>query len=562
MDVYVAHRVLFPLEPGRLIIPPASVAYDVPVSFSIFSREERYSLHSDSVAITVLSLPADGRPADDQRLVGEGLALALSLTPSDTRAAEPVTAVATVTGIGNAPLWPEPAMQWPRGFRVYPTETSVRVEPQSGLVAGSKTFNYLVVPDSAGTFVLPEVRYPYYDFAAGAYVVARAAPQTVVVLAGPEPSVARALPPLLAGSREAWPDAVARGLMPWGWVAIILGPPLLVWFVRKRRRMAAPVAPAFPAPSRLGRLEREFHAVLASHVADPAARDGDGLARALRAAGFDSAISDHVLRLRDRVRAARYGPRGTGDDAELAGELERVLRVLGAEPGGAARRRVVGLVLAAVVCGTGLAAAQAPTAEALYDAGALRAAADSFAARAAAHPHVAAHWYNLGATLYRAGADGKAVAAWTLAARLAPRDRTIERARRLLPPPDPASDPLLAVGAATPAEWAMVAALAWVALWLAVLGRWRRNLMALLAGVGLVAATLGSVEAARHHRPVAIVLGSGTTVRSAPYGSASGGLTLDAGAALLLVGRYGRWIQVRRPDGVRGWVLDAEVLPL
>src|SRR2546421_10663759 len=40
-------------------------------------------------------------------------------------------------------------------------------------------------------------------------------------------------------------------------------------------------------------------------------------------------------------------------------------------------------------------------AEALYDIGALRAAADSFAARAAARPGVAAHWYNLGATLYR-----------------------------------------------------------------------------------------------------------------------------------------------------------------
>jgi hypothetical protein len=69
MDLYVAHRIVFPLEPGPLTIPPASVAYEVPVSFSIFSREERYSLHSDSVTIVVLPLPAEGRPADDQRSV-------------------------------------------------------------------------------------------------------------------------------------------------------------------------------------------------------------------------------------------------------------------------------------------------------------------------------------------------------------------------------------------------------------------------------------------------------------------------------------------------------------
>src|SRR2546426_8916806 len=77
---------------------------------------------------------------------------------------------------------------------------------------------------------------------------------------------------------------------------------------------------------------------LASHVPDARARDGDGLARALRAAGVESAVADHVMRLRDRLRAARYGPCGLGDAAELAAELPQVLRVLGAEPAGRRRR--------------------------------------------------------------------------------------------------------------------------------------------------------------------------------------------------------------------------------
>ena len=122
MDLYVTHRIVFPLEPGLLTIPPASVSYDVPVSFSIFSREERYSLRSDSTVLVVLPLPVEGRAADDQQLVAQDLALTLSLTPSVTRADEPVTAVATVAGIGNVPLWPEPALQWPRGFRTYAAE--------------------------------------------------------------------------------------------------------------------------------------------------------------------------------------------------------------------------------------------------------------------------------------------------------------------------------------------------------------------------------------------------------------------------------------------------------
>src|SRR2546425_1467462 len=74
------------------------------------------------------------------------------------------------------------------------------------------------------------------------------------------------------------------------------------------------------------------------------------------------------------------------------------------------------------------------------------------------------------------------MAAWTLAARLAPRAPLVRRARQFLPPPDAASDPLLATGIATPAEWALAAAAGWVVLWLAVLSR-RRGVVVLLLGL-------------------------------------------------------------------------------
>src|SRR5213594_738084 len=372
---------------------------------------------------------------------------------------------ARLSGVGNVALWPEPGIRWPAGFRAYAGETGMRVEPRDGRIAGTKTFHYLVVPDSTGSFLLPEIRYPYYDMAAGAYGAATAAPRALPVAPGTEPRAARALPPLMPGTAEVWSDALARDLAPWGWLALLVGPPLVAWLWRRRaaREVAADDELAQdggagsdggggPArPGRLGRLEREFHGVLASHVPDARARDGDGLARALRAAGVESAGADHVMRLRDRLRAARYGPRGLGDAAELAAELAQVLKVLGAEPSGSRRRLLVALCLG-VLLGPRTVVAQGPSAEALYEVGALRAAADSFAARAAARPAVAAHWYNLGATLYRAGADGKAAAAWTRAARLAPRAPLVRRARQFLPP-DAASDPLLATGVATPAEW-------------------------------------------------------------------------------------------------------------
>ena len=581
MDLFVAHQAVFPLTRGLIVIPPAVVDYAVPVSFSFFSREDRYSLRSDTVSLTALPLPASGRAAGrDQRVAAQGLTLDLVIDPANGRVGEPIDVTARLSGVGNVALWPEPGIRWPAGFRAYAGETGMRVEPRDGRIAGTKTFHYLVVPDSTGSFLLPEIRYPYYDMAAGAYGAATAAPRALAVAPGTEPRAARALPPLMPGTAEVWSDALARDLAPWGWLALLVGPPLVAWLWRRRaaREVAADDelsqdggagsdGGGGPArPGRLGRLEREFHGVLASHVPDARARDGDGLARALRAAGVESAVADHVMRLRDRLRAARYGPRGLGDAAELGAELAQVLRVLGAEPAGR-RRRVAwrGGGTAALVALAVLArplSAQEPSAEALYQAGALRAAADSFAARAAAQPRVPAHWYDLGATLYRAGADGKALAAWARAGRLAPRDRLMVRAHELLPTPDAASDPLLAAGVATPAEWALAAAALWLALWSAVIARARRSAVVGLAALGLVAGGLAWREAARRARPLAIVVDSGTPVRVAPYGAASPATALQAGAALLVIRRYGAWLEVWRADGVRGWVLASEVVPL
>src|SRR5207245_1362405 len=282
-----------------------------------FSREERYALQSDSVTIVVLPLPAEGRPADDRRVTGRGLVLAVDVQPADARVGEPLEVTTTVAGVGNVALWPEPSLRWPPGFRPYPAEPDARIDWQGGRISGSKVFRYLVVPDSAGTFVLPELRYLYYDLGRGGYAVAGAAPRTLVVAPGAEPRAARALPPLAPVGGEAWASAVARDLFPWGWGALLCAPPLIALAWRRRSRPRGEVEPApsvAPQVTRLGRLEREFHVVLASHVSDPVARDGDGLARALRAAGIESAVAGHVMRGRARRRGApraRCGRRRT-----------------------------------------------------------------------------------------------------------------------------------------------------------------------------------------------------------------------------------------------------------
>src|SRR6266852_514876 len=132
-------------------------------------------------------------------------------------------------------------------------------------------------------------------------------------------------------------------------------------------------------------------------------------------------------------------------------------------------------------------------------------------------------------------------------------------ARELLPTPDAPSEPLLAVGPATPGEGALAAALGWVALWIAVAARRRRTILLTLTLFTTGAAGLAAREALRQARPVVIILNPATAVRVAPYGSASAAATVAGGAALTVERVYGPWLELRRDDGVRGWVLATEV---
>ncbi len=569
MDLYAVHQILFPLAAGNVVIPPGSVEYAVPVNFSFFSSEERYSLSTDSAVVAVQPLPAAGRPLGDQGVVAESLQLAMAVNPPEGRVGEPLEVAATLAGGGNVSLWPPPALRWPSGFRSYPEETTVRIESPGGHVGGRKTFRYLVIPDSAGVYLLPEVRYPYYDPSVHRYAVASIAARSLVATQGAEPRAARATPALLEPGHRDWSDDLAGRLWPFGWTAILLMPPLALYLrLRRHERRRSGVEPEVHEEGELATLERAFGILVQAHVSDAFSRDGASLARALRAAGVERSLAEHVGRLRERLRGVRYGPRNSGDPRELAAEVRKVLQSLAHDSRGRRRRLSVGLgmLLVGVLGGVRSGRAQGTTAEALYQAGALSAAADSFSSRAAHDTLDPAHWYDLGATLYRSGEDGKAVAAWVMAERLAPRNGAIRQARDLLPAPDAASASLLAVGYLTPGEWWVVAAVLWILCWAVLIASraTRRILGASFGTLALTAALLGLFEQRREDRPLVVITSPRTPVRAAPYGPSSASLVLEPGAAAVVVDTFagGRWLRIRRGDGVAGWVLATQVVRL
>jgi hypothetical protein len=564
-DLFVSHQVVFPLTAGEVRVGRATVTYVQPLSYSFLSRELQHEVQSESITVAVREQPAADRPAKFSGAAGRDLTITLTAPQTTLPPGGAATVTATITGTGNVSLWPEPVIEWPGGLRVYPGEVSVEVTSRDGLVGGTKRFPYLIVADSAGTHPVPGVVYPYFDPVRHRYLSASTAGLQLVAPPGTVTAAPRALPPPLM--ERGAPDVSRRlaRLATWVWVALFAVPPLalLVGVVlrrlRERRRQMPPRRPGALHP--LDAVDRELRDALARLVGPASTAEGPPLAAALRAAGVDAGLSAHVVRVRERLRQAVFGPGGASDPEELTAEVREVLRALAGEAGGAERRQLLPLVtvLALLVWSGGL-AAQGTRPEQLYEAGAFRAAADSFATRTAQQPDIAAYWYDLGAAYYKLGEDGRARAAWLRAARLAPRKVAIRRALALLPA-DRTSAAIAPVARVTPREALAAAALCWLAAWALLPWRRTRRIGLALAVIAAVAAVAAWRIDRSYQQPTAIVLRDDVPLRSAPFGSASAARSLVAGSAVRVDRAEGAWLLVERA-GSMGWVLAGEVARL
>jgi hypothetical protein len=431
-----------------------------------------------------------------------------------------------------------------------------------GRVGGTKTFRYLVVPDSVGALLLPAVRYAYFDLGSDQYRELGLAPASVPVGPRGETAAATALPPpLVRQERPAFTWSIAHGVPDWVWIALVAIPPLLVslkgWVAGRARWRRRPRRAPVPADGRdLRAVEAALDQLIVTLAPDPDRRFGHALAAAVRAAGADAELAGRVASVRERLLARRYGPTATpADDQRLAAEAADVVRRLG----GSLRGHGAGALLLAALCVGGRLEAQNPAPEQLYESGALHAAADGFARRAGDQPAVAGHWYNLGAAYYRLGEPGRAEAAWVRARRLDPREPSVRRALELTPPPDVASTRWTWSPPVTPEELLLGGAAGWILGWLGWVLRPRHRerwlVLLVFAGAGVLS---GLALRVWYRRPIAIVLDD-ATLRLSPHGRAPAIVPVERGSAVRVVGHAPGWILVRAAGGREGWMPDAAV---
>lgn len=261
---------LFPTRAGRLRVDPLQIESEafVPARggdpfarfFSFGNRFATVELSSPVVEVTVRPLPAPS-PDGLDGVVGQ-YDVDLRVDRSDIEVGEAVEVTVEVRGSGNLATLPAPSLSIPGVFEQYDPQVSTTIERAGSTVRGRKSFTYLLVPRSNGTFEIGPPRLTYFDPARGSYRTAEAAAAKIIVTGTPLASsgagatinglpvddIAGLLP---ADSR--WERAPGTPLYrrTWPWVALTAPWLLLGLLVAARRRLRLRAADAVGTRSRL-----------------------------------------------------------------------------------------------------------------------------------------------------------------------------------------------------------------------------------------------------------------------------------------------------------------------
>lgn len=182
--VYLLKRMaLFPLRAGTLTIGAMRLSAQTAMGFDTWgiAQPEAFDREGVPVAITVRDLPAEGRPPGAAAYVGS-YTIESHLDRPQAATGDAVTLTCVVRGSGNMR---ELHVELPTipGLNALAPQIRDEVNAPADLVGGTRTFEWLLVPQRAGTYTIPALGFSVYDVASGHYARV-AAPSLTLVAAG------------------------------------------------------------------------------------------------------------------------------------------------------------------------------------------------------------------------------------------------------------------------------------------------------------------------------------------------------------------------------------------
>lgn len=597
--VQVYRRALFPLSAGEIVIPPAAVIYEV--RRGLIYAPETFQVESPPAKVVVRPLPDEGRPSDFGGAVGRFTA-EVWFDRSDLRAGEAVNLILEVQGSGNLSSLARPGLPELPGVRVYEGGEAAEVQLEGVEFAGHKRFSWVLVPEGAGQFVMPELRFAYFDPFVASYRFARTDPIALQV----QPAATATALDIAPGSRAIrfvksnlgrQPRNLSRSRGFWliqtAPLAVLLGVFALGRYrgrapTRRRRRpqrrqqalrSLRPLAEVGESTF-FGELRLAVLGWLGDrlHVPELAARGVVQVQHALEDAGAPPPVALEVIDLLERCGRLRYSPDppGAAVATELLTKAEKLLALVDQEAVSERRLRAphgkVGLLYLLLVALSGLAwtapltaqgAASSAEAErwfaegnTAYGRGDYAAAVGFYERALEERPGDANVLYNLGNSYHALGERGRAVAYWVKALRRSPRDPDARYNLRLVTEDDPVLGSALPPLPLSSDELAILFTVLWFSGCVALIARlrWRRAYLTFIGGAALMIA-VGSAALILYPRSeYAIVVADDGVLRAGPVGQSEILAAVLPGVGYRVRERRGAWLRVSRGGDSEGWI--------
>jgi hypothetical protein len=353
-NVYEEQTVLFPTLVGSVTIDPSVTR----VSTSPLRPPEE--LVTRAVQVQVRPLPANA-PDGFTGAVGE-YRIEATVDSGRLLGGDPATLSVTISGSGNIDALPVPVLPETTDWRSFSQDSSASSQVFNGVLRGSKTFTFLLLPNTDGALQFPPIEYVYFDPIRETYVTMVSDPIRIEVEPGSIDIVAvqEALREAATDSDGAEEAVVTqdqpRGLKPvtgplsmqgkgfaspaWYWALFAI--PLLALVTLEafgaRRRLARALDRALGAVSLTRRrdkqaapvsVDRSPDARLLDHLSGLLRRPAAGLANdrlalELGRLGADAGLIGDVRAVLDTGNESRFAPPNMRQEAGETPEQESV----------------------------------------------------------------------------------------------------------------------------------------------------------------------------------------------------------------------------------------------
>ncbi|MDP6125210.1 MAG: BatD family protein [Candidatus Latescibacteria bacterium] len=140
---------------------------------------ETLTIASQPMPLKVKPLPS-GAPSDFSGAVGQ-FGLEATSDRTDVSEGDPITLRVSVVGQGNLKTAGDPTAPRMTDFRVYDPQTSSQISVDGGVMKGSRTYEYVLIPEAAGRAVIHPFRMPYFDPERETYRIAKTSRIDVIV---------------------------------------------------------------------------------------------------------------------------------------------------------------------------------------------------------------------------------------------------------------------------------------------------------------------------------------------------------------------------------------------